>query len=77
MEIPVSYDFKEAVLEIKSGRSVYVENYRKLLEYTCEHVAILTKSGPVHIHGQNLFIVYYTAEDMKIEGTIKSICFGT
>ena len=76
MDIPVSYDFKEAVFEIRGGRSVYIENYRKILEYDSEHVALLTKAGPIHIYGHCLSIAYYTPEDMKIEGTISNICFG-
>lgn len=76
MELPVSYDFKEATFELRGSHSVYIENYRKLLEYTCSHVMLLTKAGPVHIRGQNLSISYYTSEDMKIIGTISAICFG-
>lgn len=76
LELPVSYDFKEATFKLRGRRSVYIENYRKITEYTCEHVALLTKAGPVHIYGQNLSISYYTVEDMKIEGTISKICFG-
>lgn len=60
---------------LRGSRCVYIENYRKITEYTCEHIALLTKAGPVHIYGQHLSISYYTGEDMNIEGTISSICF--
>lgn len=68
-------DFKEPIIQLKGQRSLYIENYRKLLVYTEKKISILTKSGIIEIHGTNLLIRYYSKEELEIQGCIDVISF--
>ena len=56
------------------GRSqVNVENYRSILIYTDTLIKLQARNCKVVIHGARLKIDYYTAEEMKIMGTLESL----
>ena len=49
--------------------------YKGILEYTEEYIKIQTKNAKLTVYGKRLNIEYYTNEDMKVVGFIKSIEF--
>ena len=63
-----------AVSVAVTGQSdVYIENYRGIIEFTSECIRVQTKNCIVSVKGVSLDISYYTNDDMKITGQIKSI----
>ncbi|MGL6199478.1 MAG: sporulation protein YqfC [Lachnospiraceae bacterium] len=50
-----------------------VENYNGIIEYTDILVRLSTKSGQIKIVGKHLQIEYYTSDEMKVTGQIKSV----
>lgn len=61
------------VLNVLGQSELRLENYRGILEYTEEMVRILIKGGQIKVTGRALQVVYYTNDEMKISGYIKSI----
>lgn len=52
---------------------VTIENYRGILEFDNTLIRVSSKTGQIKIHGENLDIQYYTNDEMKISGNVKSI----
>jgi len=50
-----------------------VENYNGIIEYTDIVIRLSTKSGQIKIVGQHLQIEYYTSDEMKVTGQIKTV----
>lgn len=71
---------KDVVLGVPLFRLIgrnefYLENYRGILEYTNVLIRIQTKVGQVILSGKNLEIIYYTNDEMKVEGYIEKLEF--
>ena len=64
-----------SIVTITGRREVLIENYKGILEYTEEYIKIQTKNAKLTVYGKRLNIEYYTNEDMKVVGFIKSIEF--
>lgn len=75
MQIPSDLSYREAVLTFFGGRELYIENYRKILRYGSDCICILTQNGRIRIEGSCLVITYYSGEEMKIIGRIRTITF--
>jgi sporulation protein YqfC len=63
------------VLTAVGHRTLYLENYRSIIEYTERELKLLTKTGRIHIEGEDLHIKYYTGDVMKITGSIHRITY--
>lgn len=50
-----------------------IENYRGIIEYTDSRLMLQTKNCRLEVLGKNLFISYYTGEEMKVTGHIEQI----
>lgn len=50
-----------------------VENYRGMTEYTDQIIRLQSKSGQIKITGKKLEVIYYTNDEMKIHGHIRTI----
>lgn len=61
------------IVTITGHSEVRIENYRGLIEYTEILIRIQSKSGQIKVSGQRMQIEYYTNDEMKITGHIKSI----
>ena len=68
-------DFKEPIIQLYGRRSMYIENYKKLLCYSKQQIRIQTKCGIIEINGLNLLIHFYSKEDIEIQGCIRTICY--
>lgn len=73
LQIPRDLACRESVLTLSGSSVLYIENYRKILEYTEERIRILGKNGDFLIVGKKMKICYYSATAMKISGKIQQI----
>ena len=63
------------MITLMGAREILVENYRGILEYTEDHLLILTRQCKIRIKGENLEVLYYTSEEMKVSGRILDITY--
>ena len=61
------------ILTITGTNDLCVENYRGMTEYTYEIIRVQSKSGQIKITGKKLEVIYYTNDEMKIHGHIRTI----
>ena len=54
---------------------VCIENYRGITEYTDSLVRVQTKGGQIRLTGRGLQIEYYTNDEMKVTGKIRTLEF--
>ncbi len=73
LELPKDLVYGAVLINVTGRRELLVENYRGILEYSTECIRLQAKDCRVCITGKNLNIEYYTNEEMKICGMIKSI----
>lgn len=70
LKLPKDFLLGCAVVTVTGNREAYIENYRGILEYTCERIVLQTKTCKLIIEGKHLVIDYYTNEEMLIVGAI-------
>ena len=73
--LPKDVVFGVPLVNIIGHTEASIENYRGILEYTDKLIRVQTKFGKIHINGSSLAIKYYTNEEMKVTGEIKTIEF--
>ncbi len=73
LELPKDLMYGAVLVTVTGQRELLIENYRGILEYSPECVRIQAKNCQVCVQGKTLLIQYYTNEEMKISGIIKSI----
>lgn len=57
-----------------TGRcSLCIENYKGIIEYNGNIIKVQTKTGKICIEGCNLVINYFTNDEMRVTGIIRSI----
>ena len=64
------------IVTMHGRNAVYIENHKKITEYSEEHILIQTKSCKLAIEGKRLKIDYFTKEELKISGLIRRISYG-
>lgn len=65
----------EALISFLGRQSVVIENYRSIILYTDTMIKLQAKTCRLTILGSRLVIEYYTSEEMRINGLIKSMEF--
>lgn len=75
LKIPKDVSTGAMILTVTDRHEILVENYKGILEYTCNEIRLQAKCHQVLFQGSNLCIEYYTNEDMKISGIIKQISY--
>lgn len=73
LEIPRDLALKEAVFTVTGKSRLRIENYRSILRYEPQELIVLTFSGKLTIHGKSLKILWYTPEEMQIQGILSEI----
>ncbi len=73
LELPKDLMYGAVLITATGRKELLVENYRGILEYSPECIRLQAKDCRVCISGKLLYIQYYTNEEMKISGIIKSI----
>ena len=61
------------ILTITGTNDLCVENYRGMTEYADQIIRLQSKSGQIKITGKKLEVIYYTNDEMKIHGQIRTI----
>lgn len=77
MNVPEDIVFGALVLLVTGNKEAEIQNYRGILEYTDEIIAIQGKKQVLIIRGSNLLIEYFTNESMKVIGQIDTIEYDT
>lgn len=75
LQIPRDLAFQESVITLTGEKEVLLENYRGILEYTENHVLVLTRHCKIRIQGEELEVLYYTNDEMKVSGRITGISY--
>lgn len=73
LKLPKDSLLGASIVTITGNQDVFVENYRGIIEYTDCQILLQGKNGKIQICGKRLRIIYYTNEDMKINGWIESV----
>ena len=73
LNLPKDLTLGAVILTITGKHEAYVENYMSLIEYTENQIRIQTPTCKLEIHGEQLAIVYYTNEEMKITGELLEV----
>lgn len=73
LKLPKDSLLGASIVTITGNTEVFVENYKGILEYSSEKILLQGKSCKIELTGNELNIVYYTNEDMKISGRIADI----
>ena len=73
LEIPRDLALKESVFTVTGKSQIQIGNYRSILRYEPQELIILTFSGKLVIHGKGLKTLWYTPEEMQIEGILSEI----
>ena len=55
------------------GKSVYIENYKKIINYTNQSITLKLNKGVLKIQGQDLTIKELNLSTLVINGTINSV----
>ena len=64
----------DAPIVTATGRNeICLENYKGIIEYNSSLVKVQTKACKIKIEGRELNILYFTEDEMKITGYIRSI----
>lgn len=61
------------ILTITGAEELCVENYRGMTEYTDQLIRLQSRCGQIRITGEKLEVTYYTNDEMKIQGHIRTI----
>ena len=71
--LPKDVIFGVPIITMTGQLEVCVENYKGIMEYTDTLIRIRSKVGQIREIGRNMQIEYYTNDEMKITGQIKSV----
>lgn len=75
LELPKDLMYGAVIVTVTGKTEALIENYKGIMEYTCEKICIATKHCRVQICGKHLRIQYYTNDEMKITGFIERIVY--
>lgn len=73
LSLPKDVLLRASMIHMIGQYEIYIENYKSIIEYTDTLIKIQAKTCKLIINGQHLHIEYFTNDDMKISGRIKSI----
>lgn len=77
LELPKDLMYGAVIVTATGRTEVLIENYRGIIEYTCEKIRLQTKGCQVEIRGKRLLIQYYTNDEMKVTGFIHEIIYDS
>ena len=75
LKLPKDVVLGEVLVSFTGRHCVVIENYRNIILYTDTLVKLQARNCKVLICGNRLCIEYYTFDEMKIVGQIKSVEF--
>lgn len=75
LKLPKDSVLGASIISVTGNTDIFIENYKGILQYSSELILLQGKNCKIELKGKRLNIVYYTNEDMKINGVIESVCF--
>lgn len=75
MEIPKDIIYGDVLIRLYGNKEAIIENYKGILLYTKEEIAIACKKITIRIYGNHMKISYFSGSDMKVIGEIGSIMY--
>lgn len=75
LELPKDLCMGALNVKLTGQYEAYVENYRSIIEYCATVIKLQGKNSRIKISGNNLCIVCFTKDDMKIRGYLQEIKF--
>ena len=75
LELPKDLMYGAVIVTVTGKSEALIENYKGIIEYTCDKIRVGTKHCQVQICGKRLRIDYYTNDEMKITGFIEQIVY--
>ena len=75
LKLPGDVLMGDSIVTLTGNREAWIENYRGIIEYTETLIMLQGKNCRICFEGTGLSINYYTNEDMKIGGYIKSVTY--
>lgn len=75
LELPVDIMERVSIITLYGNRELWIENYKGLIEYTKDYIVIQGKDVRIKVCGINLFVDYYSNEEMKIVGKIIGVSY--
>lgn len=75
LELPKDLLLGMPYLTMSGNQELLIENHRGFLTYSEKQMVILTKTFQIEITGTGLYVEYYTADHMKIQGHMEQIRF--
>ena len=75
LEVPGDVLYGDVLIKLSGNREAIIENYKGILLYTEEEIAIACKRFTLRICGSGLHIQYFSGSDMKVIGTINTITY--
>ena len=69
------YGFNELFLELHGQKSLYIENFKRILKYTPNEIIVQSSRGKLLLSGEQLYIKKYSYEEIRIDGIIDTISF--
>lgn len=67
--------FQDMLITLTGTKEIYVENYKCLLDYKDDLVALQGKKEILLIRGSDFLIDYFAGDGMKIKGCVASLEF--
>lgn len=75
LKLPGDVLMGDSIVTLTGNREAWIENYRGIIEYSETLILLQGKTCQICFEGTGLSINYYTNEDMKIGGCIKSVTY--
>ncbi len=76
LNLPPDCVLGDALLSAIGNRTLYIENYSRILCYEDDCIRIECRHGMITLTGARLTIAYFNAHEMKITGKIEQIRFS-
>ncbi len=73
MELPKDVLYGDVLMRMVGNKELIIENYKGILLYTSEEIAIACKKFTLRIYGVDLHIQYFSGCDMKVTGELNRI----
>lgn len=68
--------FQELLITLTGNKSLYIENYKNIIDYKEDRILIQGRKETLIISGNEFRIEYFTSESMRIRGNILGIEFS-
>lgn len=63
------------IVTMHGRNAVFIENHKKIAEYSEEQIVVQTGVCSVLVEGKRLRIDYFTKEEMKISGFVRQVSY--